>query len=302
MKKIIVTGCNGQLGRAINKLYKNNNEIELINTDVAAMVENPEVVASMEGVLTGKPKALDITDIDAVMAMVKEEQPYAIINCAAYTAVDACETNQDIAFKVNVIGPRNLAIAANEYGAKMVHISTDYVFDGTKETPYFESDPVCPQSVYGETKAEAEKYVSMMTNKFFILRTAWLYGDGKNFVKTMLRLSEDRDVVTVVNDQFGSPTSAEELAKAIDSLVFTDNYGIYHATCEGSCNWAEFAQEIFRLAGKSTVVKPITTTEYNAPANRPAHSVLENRMLKAVGGYMFCDWHDAIVKYIEELK
>lgn len=288
MKKIIVTGCNGQLGRAINALYKGNTEVELINTDVAAFASDTV-------------RALDITDIEAVTAMFEEVKPYAVINCAAYTAVDACETNQDIAFKVNVIGPRNLAIAADKVRAKTVHISTDYVFDGTKETPYFESDPVCPQSVYGETKAEAEKYVSMMTNRFFIFRTAWLYGDGKNFVKTMLRLSEDHDVVRVVNDQFGSPTSAEELAKAIDSLLFTDNYGIYHATCEGSCNWAEFAAEIFRLAGKSTKVEGITTAEYNAPANRPAHSVLENRMLKSVGGYMFCDWHDAIVKYIKEL-
>lgn len=289
MKKIIVTGCNGQLGRAINALYKNNSEIELVNTDVAAFASDTV-------------KALDITDINAVTALFEEIKPYAVINCAAYTAVDACETNQDIAFKVNVIGPRNLAIAADAVGAKTVHISTDYVFDGTKLTPYVESDPVCPQSVYGATKAEAEKYVSMMTNRFFILRTAWLYGDGKNFVKTMLRLSQDHDVVSVVNDQFGSPTSAEELAKAIDSLLFTDNYGIYHATCEGSCNWAEFAAEIFRLAGKSTKVEGITTAQYNAPANRPAHSVLENRMLKAVGGYMFCDWHDAIKKYIDEIE
>lgn len=288
MKKIIVTGCNGQLGRAINALYKGNEEVELINTDVAAFASDTV-------------RALDITDIEAVTALFEEVKPYAVINCAAYTAVDACETNQDIAFKVNVIGPRNLAIAADKVGAKTVHISTDYVFDGTKETPYYESDSICPQSVYGATKAEAEKYVSMMTNRFFIFRTAWLYGDGKNFVKTMLRLSEDHDVVRVVNDQFGSPTSAEELAKAIDSILFTDNYGIYHATCEGSCNWAEFAAEIFRLAGKSTKVEGITTAEYNAPANRPAHSVLENRMLKSVGGYMFCDWHDAIVKYINEL-
>lgn len=288
MKKLIVTGCNGQLGRAINNLYKGNSEIELINTDVPALASD-------------EVRALDITDIDAVMKLFEEVQPYGVINCAAYTAVDACETNYDIAFKVNVLGPRNLAIAAQKNGAKIVHISTDYVFDGTKETPYVESDSVCPQSVYGETKAEAEKYVSMMSDKFFILRTAWLYGDGKNFVKTMLRLSEDHEEVRVVNDQFGSPTSAEELAKAIDSLLFTDNYGIYHATCEGSCNWAEFAEEIFRLAGKSTRVVGITTAEYNAPANRPAHSVLENRMLKAVGGYMFCDWHDAIVKYIKEL-
>lgn len=280
MKKILVTGCNGQLGREINKFYNDKNGFELINTDV---------------------DELDITDIKDVIGLVDSVKPYAIINCAAYTAVDACETNQDIAFKVNVIGPRNLAIAAKTYNAKLVHISTDYVFDGTKQTPYYESDPVCPKSVYGETKAEAEKMVCMFADRFFIFRTAWLYGDGKNFVKTMLRLSEDHDTVKVVNDQFGTPTSTEELVKAIDSILFTKNYGIYHATCEGSCNWAEFAQEIFRLAGKDTKVVGISTEEYGAPANRPAHSILENRMLKAVGGYTFCDWHDAIKKYIEEM-
>lgn len=280
MKKILVTGCNGQLGREINRFYSDKNGFELINTDV---------------------DELDITDIKDVMGLVDSVKPYAIINCAAYTAVDACETNQDIAFKVNVIGPRNLAIAAKAHNAKLVHISTDYVFDGTKQTPYYESDSVCPQSVYGETKAEAEKMVCMFADRFYIFRTAWLYGDGKNFVKTMLRLAEDHDEVRVVNDQFGTPTSTEELVKAIDSILFTKNYGIYHATCEGSCNWAEFAEEIFRLAGKNTKVVGISTEEYGAPANRPAHSILENRMLKAVGGYTFCDWHDAIKKYIDKL-
>lgn len=281
MKKMIITGCNGQLGREMNRLYAGNTDIELINTDV---------------------DELDITSIDAVMKLVKEVNPYAIINCAAYTAVDACETNQDIAFKVNTIGPRNLAIAAKETGAKLLHVSTDYVFDGTKETPYYESDPICPQSVYGSTKAEAEKMVQQMADRYFILRTAWLYGDGKNFAKTMLRLAETNDTVKVVGDQYGTPTSAYELAKGIDSLLFSDNYGLFHATCEGSCNWAEFAAEIFRLAGKDTKVQAITTAEYGAPANRPAHSVLENYMFKMTNGYLFADWHDAIEKYLKELN
>lgn len=281
MKKIIITGCNGQLGREMNRFYAGNTDIELINTDV---------------------EELDITNVDAVMKLAKEVQPYAIVNCAAYTAVDACETNQDLAFKVNTIGPRNLAIAARETGAKILHVSTDYVFDGTKETPYYESDPICPQSVYGSTKAEAEKMVQQMADRYYILRTAWLYGDGKNFAKTMLRLSETNDMVKVVGDQFGTPTSAYELTKGIDSLLFTDNYGLFHATCEGSCNWAEFAREIFRLAGKDTKVQAITTEEYGAPANRPAHSVLENYMFKMTNGYMFADWHDAIEKYLRELN
>ena len=280
MKKMIITGCNGQLGREMNRLYAGNTDIELINTDV---------------------DELDITSIDAVMKLAKEVKPYAIINCAAYTAVDACETNQDIAFKVNTIGPRNLAIAARETGAKLLHVSTDYVFDGTKETPYYESDPICPQSVYGSTKAEAEKMVQQMADRYFILRTAWLYGDGKNFAKTMLRLAETNDTVKVVGDQYGTPTSAYELAKGIDSLLFSDNYGLFHATCEGSCNWAEFAAEIFRLAGKDTKVQAITTEEYGAPANRPAHSVLENYMFKMTNGYLFASWEDAIKEYMKTL-
>lgn len=265
----------------MNRLYAGNTDIELINTDV---------------------DELDITNVDAVMALAKEVNPYAIINCAAYTAVDACETNRDLAFQVNTIGPRNLAIAARETGAKILHVSTDYVFDGTKETPYYESDPICPQSVYGATKAEAEKMVQQMADRYYILRTAWLYGDGKNFAKTMLRLAETNDMVKVVGDQYGTPTSAYELAKGIDSLLFTDNYGLFHATCEGSCNWAEFAQEIFRLAGKDTKVQAISTAEYGAPANRPAHSVLENYMFKMTNGYLFADWHDAIAKYLKELE
>lgn len=279
MKKIIVTGCNGQLGREINRFYNGRDDIDFINTDV---------------------DELDITNIEAVMKLANEVKPYAIVNCAAYTAVDACETNRDLAFKVNVLGPRNLSIAASETGAKIVHISTDYVFDGTKNTPYYEFDELCPKSVYGVTKAQAEEMVKQFANRYFILRTAWLYGDGKNFVKTMLRLSETNDIVKVVSDQFGTPTSAAELVKGIDSLLFTDNYGLFHATCEGSCNWAEFAEEIFKLAGKNTKVQKITTQEYNAPANRPAHSILENYMFKMTNGYIFADWKDAIREYINQ--
>ena len=187
MKRIIVTGCYGQLGKEINRLYEGNQDIELINTDV---------------------DELDISNVNAVINFAKRAEPYAIINCAAYTAVDACETDQDTAFRVNALGPRNLAIAARETGAKLVHVSTDYVFDGNKQTPYLESDPLCPQTVYGFTKAEGERMIQQMMHRFFILRTAWLYGDGKNFVKTMLRRSENNDTVKVVGDQYGTPTSA----------------------------------------------------------------------------------------------
>lgn len=279
MKKIIVTGCNGQLGRAVNKLYANDGHYELVNTDVGE---------------------LDITNIDEVMSFAKEVKPYAIINCAAHTGVDACETEADKAYRINAIGPRNLSIAATETGAKLIHISTDYVFDGKGTRPYTEFDAVGPQGMYGRTKLAGENFVREFADRYFIIRTAWLYGDGKNFVKTMLRLSETNDKVRVVKDQVGSPTSAEELAKAIAYLLPTENYGLFHGTCEGDCSWAQFAEEIFRLAGKKTVVEPITTEEFGAAAPRPAYSILENYMFKLTSDFMFADWHDAIAKYIKE--
>ena len=285
MKKIIVTGCNGQLGRAINKVYAEKEGYSLINTDV------PE---------------LDITDIDKVMALAKEVKPYAIINCAAYTNVNGCETDGDIAFKINAIGPRNLSIAAKETGAKLVQISTDYIFSGDTDKHYDEFDEPSPMSAYGKTKYLGECFVKEFADKYFILRTAWLYGEGKNFVKTMLALAEKNDKVQVVNDQFGTPTSAMELAKAIAYLVETENYGVFHATCEGECCWADFAKEIFRLAGKETVVEGISTEEYDkkfpGQANRPAYSVLDNYMLKVTTDFRFAKWEDAIAEYIESLK
>lgn len=280
MKKVIVTGADGQLGRAINQLYAGSNAYELINTDVGE---------------------LDITDINKVMEFVREIKPYAIINCAAYTAVDACEKEEDLAFRINALGPRNLSIAATETGAKMMHVSTDYVFDGKGTRPYLETDPTGPQGAYGRTKLAGENFVREFGSRHYIVRTAWLYGDGKNFVKTMLRLSETHDKVRVVMDQVGSPTSASELAKAIAYLLPTENYGLFHGTCEGDCSWAQFTEEIFRLAGKNTIVEAITSEEYGAAAKRPAYSILENYMFKMSTDFMFADWHDAIAEYIRNL-
>ena len=277
MKKIIVTGCNGQLGRAVNLEYAGSTEYELVNTDVGE---------------------LDITKVDEVMKFVREVKPYAIINCAAYTAVEACEKEEDLAFRINAVGARNLSIAANETGAKLMHISTDYVFDGNGTRPYKETDPVGPQGAYGRTKLAGEEFVKEFSDRHFILRTAWLYGDGKNFVKTMLRLSETNDKVRVVRDQVGSPTSAKELAKLIAYLLPTENYGLFHATCEGDCSWAQFTEEIFRLAGKKTVVEAITSEGYGAAVKRPAYSILENYMLKMTTDFMFADWHDAIAEFL----
>lgn len=279
--KIFVTGCNGQLGRAINKQYENDTNVTFVNTDVAD---------------------LDITKIEDVMAAVKAEKPDVIVNCAAHTAVDACETDLDNAYKINAIGPRNLSLAANEVGAKLVHVSTDYVFDGKGTRPYTEFDTTNPQGAYGKTKLAGEEFVKAFADRYFIIRTAWLYGDGKNFVKTMLRLSETNDVVRVVKDQVGSPTSTKELAGAIAHLIPTDNYGLFHGTCEGICSWADFTEEIFRLKGLSTKVEHITSAEFNAKAPRPAYSVLENYMLKLTTDYQFAQWQDAIAEYMKELN
>ncbi len=290
MKKIIVTGSNGQLGRAINVLLDNSSEYELINTDFG--VENIQ--------------DLDITDLDKVLSFCRDIKPYAIINCAAHTNVDACEVQQDAAYRINALGPRNLAIASSETGSKLVHISTDYVFAGDGDHPYTEFDATAPKAMYGITKLAGENFVKQFARDFFMIRTAWLYGDGKNFVRTMLRLSETHDEISVVNDQIGSPTCADELAKAIVSLLPTENYGLFHGTCEGQCSWADFTKEIFRLAKKDTKVIPVTSRQYKemnpASADRPAYSVLANYMLKLTGGYMFADWQKAIAEYIAKMN
>ncbi len=289
MKKILVTGCNGQLGRAIQKEY--GDTVQFILTDVA----------QQEGITN-----LDITDIDAVLKCVRETTPDVIINCAAHTNVDACEQQWDLAYRINAIGPRNLSIAATQVGAKMIHVSTDYVFEGNGTRPYTEFDAPNPVSAYGKTKLEGEKFVQQFADKFFILRTAWLYGDGKNFVKTMLKLAETHDEISVVMDQVGSPTSAVELAKMIHFLEGTENYGIFHATCEGDTNWADFTEEIFRRKGIKTKVNHVTSKQYKEmnpnSADRPAYSILENYMLKlTTKEFAMADWHDALQVYLENM-
>ena len=179
-----------------------------------------------------------------------------------------------------------------------MHISTDYVFDGHGTRPYIEFDATGPQSVYGASKLAGEDQVRQFAERFYIVRTAWLYGDGKNFARTMLRLSQDHEEIKVVNDQVGSPTSATELAGCVLSLLDTENYGLFHGTCEGDCSWADFATEVLRLAGSSTRIVPISSEEYGAPANRPHYSILDNYMLRLTGGYKFADWHDAIEVYM----
>ncbi|MBQ6967522.1 MAG: dTDP-4-dehydrorhamnose reductase [Lachnospiraceae bacterium] len=287
MKKILLTGSNGQLGRAMN-IELSGTEYELYNTDVF----------EADGI-----HSLDITDVDAVMKTVREVEPYAIINCAAYTAVDAQEKDVDMSYKINAIGPRNLAIASRETGAKLLHVSTDYVFSGNSDRPYREFDKTGPVSTYGRTKLQGEKFVKAFADRYFIVRTAWLYGDGKNFVRTMLKLSENHDEVSVVCDQVGNPTSTKELAKALHYLLPTENYGLFHGTCEGDCSWADFAAKIFELAGKDTKVNRVTTEEYKKmnplSTDRPAYSILDNYMFRLTGDHVFANWEDALKEYLK---
>lgn len=293
MKNIIVTGCNGQLGIAINKLLGGQDEYHLINTDVS----DPGFVKV--------DKKLDITNVEEVLDFAKEVKPWAIINCAAYTAVDAAETHLDLNYKINAIGPRNLAIAATQNEAKLVHISTDYVFPGTSERPLTEFDPTGPKSVYGITKLAGENFVKDFAKNYFIIRTAWLYGEGKNFVRTMLNVAKTHDQVTVVDDQFGSPTSTKELAKAIACLLPTDNYGLFHGTCEGSTSWDEFTREIYRLAGIQTKVTSVSTEQYQAvnpqSAPRPHYSILDNYMFRLTTDHVYADWKEALDVYMTEM-
>lgn len=278
MKKVLITGCNGQLGRALNELLRDS-DVEIINTDVSE---------------------LDICDLEQVRRLLAEKRPDTIINCAAHTAVDKCETDVENAQKINGLGPKNLATAAKEIDAQMVQVSTDYVFSGDADIPYTEEDAPCPQSVYGSTKLEGEQAVASILERYYIVRTAWLYGDGNNFVKTMLRLAETRDEITVVNDQYGSPTSALELARMILHIVDSGEYGIYHGTCEGIASWYEFACKIFSLAGVNINVVPVTTEEYPASvAKRPAYSVLENKKLNSQGSYRMKQWEDALEEYTD---
>ena len=261
----------------------------------------------------------DITNLRRLKEFLREVNPSIIVNAAGYTDVDGCESNPDEAFRVNALGARNAAIAARGAGAKLVHVSTDYVFDGTKKEPYTEDDVPHPLSVYGASKLLGESLVKEQTKEFFIVRTAWLYGaTGKDFVRTMLRLLDERDELTVVDDQRGSPTCSADLAAQIRSLMMTDFYGTYHGASHGSCSWYEFAAEIFRCTGHSLsrnpdgpgwlvdrgeartslVLRPVPTAEFPRPAARPMNSVLENRMLKLERLDEMPEWKDAIVRFL----
>jgi dTDP-4-dehydrorhamnose reductase len=287
MKRIFITGAGGQLGLALIELLKDNHEYMLYLTD-----SRPYADSNIIG--------LDITDEDAVQSEISDFHPDIIINCAAMTAVDLCETEQEMAYNINALGPKYIAMTANSIGAKLIHISTDYVYDGQAGTPYTEETEPNPTSVYGRTKMAGDNFVKEYCPKSFILHTAGVYGDGKNFVRTMLKLAYEDRKIRVVSDQIVTPTSASELARVIIYLMETDSYGKYHATCEGSTNWFEFALTIFELAGRNTEVEAISTSEYPTPAKRPMYSVLDNKNLRETHGYYMKGWKEALEEYIIE--
>lgn len=293
---ILITGGKGQLaseiktiietGRAeIGPIELNNAKTEFVDVD-----------------------ELDITNLDAVRSYINDFKADVVVNCAAYTNVDGCESNLDAAFKVNAIGPRNLAIACEEVGAKLLHVSTDYVFSGEDAAaPRKEFDETKPVSAYGTTKLLGEQYVRDFCSRYYIVRTAWLYGyNGHNFVYTMMKLAKANDSITVVNDQRGNPTNANDLAYHILKLIKTDEYGVYHCTGEGECSWYDFASKIIALSGENCIVNPCTSQEYKAKypnsADRPAYSSLDNMMLRATVGNEMRDWQTAIETFMKNVK
>ena len=277
MKNILVTGANGQLGNEMRVLSLENKEYNYFFTDVAE---------------------LDICDEKAVMAFVKENEIDVIVNCAAYTAVDKAEDNQELAYKLNCEAPKQLASAAQANGAAMIQVSTDYVFDGTAHTPYTEDCNPCPDSVYGTTKLEGEKEVMNHCEQAVVIRTAWLYSIfGNNFVKTMLRLGKERDSLGVVFDQIGTPTYA--IYAIINKGIVR---GIYHFSNEGVCSWYDFTVAIHRLAGITTCkVKPLHTAEYPAKANRPAYSVLDKTKIKTTFDIEIPHWEESLKQCLIKL-
>lgn len=278
--KILVTGSKGQLGRELIEKLGENSEFTVYGYDV---------------------DELDITDRAVVITIMAKLKPDIIINTAAYTNVDGCETNYKAAYDVNVVGPRNLAKAAHSIGAKLIQISTDFIFDGQKTTPYFEYDATVPLSVYGKTKLAGEHAIIQQTSDFFILRTSWLYGKyGNNFVKTMIRLGKTKDSLSVVTDQIGCPTSATDLVEAIVKIMSTEEYGIYHFSNSGSCSWNQFAKEIFNLMDMPVTVEDTTGEALNRPAQRPAYSVMDTAMIQNAFHIAILPWQASLQTFITE--
>jgi len=279
--RILVTGSGGQLGYDVMKVLKQHN-IDCLGADRAK---------------------LDITDYLSAHKFITAYNPDVIIHCAAYTAVDKAEDDVECCRRVNALGTENIAKICHEINAKMVYISTDYVFSGSGEQFYEVDDETGPANVYGLTKLEGERIVRSLLTKYFIVRISWVFGyNGNNFVKTMLKLGETHSELTVVADQIGSPTYTADLAALLYDMAVTDKYGIYHATNEGICSWAEFAREIFKQAGMLVKVNPIPASKYPTKASRPFNSRMSKAKLTKNGFKNLPNWQDALKRYLQELS
>ncbi|MBQ8738608.1 MAG: dTDP-4-dehydrorhamnose reductase [Clostridia bacterium] len=292
--KILVTGAKGQLGIEIRKCFERG------YTELGT----PEILKCDNDVDYVDIDTLDISSLEAVRGVFEANKYDAVINCAAYTNVNMAEgEGAEVAFKANAIGPRNLAIVCEENGAKLIHVSTDYVFAGDASSPYREYDATSPKSVYGGTKLLGEQYIREQCSRYFIVRTSWLYGYyGKNFVKTMMNIARERGECKVVCDQRGNPTNACDLAHHLLKLVPCEEYGIYHGTGEGECSWYEFTQRIVEFAGIDADVSPCTSDDFPSPVKRPAYSALDNMAFRATVGNEFRHWEDALLCFIENYK
>lgn len=277
---VLVTGANGQLGQSLRHIAPQFSDIDFVFCDSSQ---------------------LDITDRAQIESVFSHYQPQFCINTAAYTAVDKAESEPEKAQAINVVGARNLAEVCQNRGVVLLHVSTDFVFDGTQKTPYTEDDLPNPTGVYGQTKREGEQAIIQATSRYFIIRTAWVYSQfGHNFMKTMLRLADERDALRVVNDQIGSPTNAVDLAEVLVAMVryASQNehpaFGIYHFSNEGQCSWYDFATAILKYSQRSTPVYPIPTTDFPTPAQRPAYSVLCKEKVKHLLGIEVLDWEERL--------
>ena len=278
MLKVWIVGSEGQIGEAINEML-NPLEIEALNTD---------------------KNELDITQTDEVLRFGEINRPDVIINCAALTDVELCEKEPEHAFRVNALGARNLSIVARKTGAKMVQLSTDDVFDGFGKRPYTEFDDTNPITVYGKSKLAGEKYVKEFTHKHFIIRSNLVYGTGNNFVNRVLASADEGQALSVAEDQYGSPTSARDLARIILYLIRTNEYGTYHATCKGVCSRYEFAKEVLRLSGKKEQLNPVPTPQSDLSSARPAYAVLDNFILRIIDVYDMPDWKESLAEFMKE--
>lgn len=280
MLKIWIVGAAGQLGMAINQVL-DPLEVEIFNTD---------------------QEELDITHTDEVLNFGEINRPDVIINCAGVVDVELCEANPELAYRVNALGARNLSIVARKVGAKIVQLSTDDVFDGLSKVPYSEFDDTNPKTVYGRSKRAGENYVKEFTHKHFVVRSNWVYGAGNNFVNNVLAAAKEGRELPVASDQFGSPTSAKDMARLILHLIKTNEYGTYHVTCQGVCSRYEFAQEILKLAGMETGLRAVPAAESQLSSARPAYAVLDNFILRIIDLYQMPQWKDSLKEYMEERK